>query len=59
MTPELRALIKRFVVEAVRREMTDSQLASYDDKSILYAKGEVKEEIAMQIAALHLEDFRG
>lgn len=59
MTPLLQALIKRFIVEAVRREMTDSQLASYDDKSILYAKGEVKEEITVQFAALHLEDFRG
>lgn len=59
MTEELRALIKRFVVESVRREMTDSELSSYDDRAIAHAKEQVQKAIKIQFAVLGLEDFRG
>ncbi len=59
MKSELRALIKRFIIEAVRREMTDSKLASYDDNSIAYAEQQVERAFTEQLAALRPEDFRG
>ena len=59
MTPELRLLIRRFCVEAVRREMTDNRLSSYIDSSIAYAKSEVQGAIKITMAALEPEDFRG
>lgn len=59
MTAALQALIKRFVVEAVRREMTDGRLSSYSDSSVDYAKEAVKEELNVQFATLGPEDFRG
>ncbi len=59
MTQELRALIRRFCIEATRREMTDNQLPSYNDSSISYAKQTVKEVIVATLNRLEPEDFRG
>jgi hypothetical protein len=59
MTPKARALLKRFVVEIVRREMTDEGLGSYDDRNVRWAKTQVWDALEVEFAALTPEDFRG